>query len=202
MNPSELTVGFRIANWHSPLRVRGSRQEGRYHRAGEIVQYFSLHPLGAFAEYVRRERPDPSMLGEFRHRLWAARVPAAISTVIDWHSADSHGITPEELVGDDYGPCQALADRLRDDGIREIVVPSAALPGTRNFVMFGERAPAPFTTPALDAVDVPATIAAEDATIPPWLLLMARMPGDDHGELEAWRREEPFTLVEPDTAPT
>lgn len=201
MNPSALTVGFRIADWQSPLRVRGSRHEGRYHRVGEIVQYFSLHPLGAFAEYVRRERPDPATLAEFRHRLWAARVPAATATVIDWDSADSHGIAPEELVGDDYAPCQDLADRLRGDGIREIVVPSAALPGTRNLVMFGERVPAPFTVEPIAGIDVSTTVGAEDATIPGWLVDRVRTPGDDHPELEVWRQGEPFTFIEPDTAP-
>jgi hypothetical protein len=62
-----------------------------------------------------------------------------------------------------YGPCQAFASGLRDDRAapKAIVVRSAALPGTGNLVLLGERVISPLLLEPIDAViDTPAAIAA------------------------------------------
>lgn len=192
-----LTTVFRVADWASGLRVTGNRSEGRYHRPGEIVQYFTLHPLGAWAEYLRREQPSLVQLGSFRHRLWAARVDLSNAVRIEWGNARRHGIRPEQLVGEDYGPCQALAGRLRTTGAPALVVPNAALPGTRSVVLFGPRVQVPYTAQPLDDIDVPCAVVAEDATVPIDLVHAVRYGSTPHSELSSWRARREFVFFEP-----
>lgn len=192
-----LTTVFRVADWESPIRVNGNRTEGRFHRPGQITQYFTLHPLGAWAELVRREQPSVGRLAEFRHRLWAARVDLTNAVHIEWSSARRWGITPEALVDDEYAPCQALADRLRRRDATTVVVPNAAMPGTRTVVVFGARVAMAYTEEPIDDVDLPCALVAEDATVPPSVLPLVRHVGTAHAELAAWRRRGRFEFVEP-----
>ena len=192
-----LTTVFRVADWESALRVNGNRSEGRYHRPGEITQYFTMHPLGAWAEFVRREQPSAGRLAEFRHRLWAARVDLTNAVHIEWSSARRWGTRPEALVDDEYAPCQALADRLRRRGTTAIVVPNAALPGTRTVAVFGPCVATAYTEEPIDDLDVPCALVAEDATVPPSVLPLVRHLGTPHAELAAWRQRRKFEFVEP-----
>lgn len=191
------TAIFRVADWVSALRVAGNRSDGRFNRAGQTAQYFSVHPLGAWAELLRREQPSAARLGTFRHRLWTARADLTSAVHITWTTARRFGITPEELVGDDHVPCQALGDRLRARGTTAVVVPSASLPGVRNVVLFGPRVSIPLLDEPTEARELPCTVAAEDATVPPQVLSLVRYEGAPHIELEAWRRREAFAFVEP-----
>jgi RES domain-containing protein len=196
VQPDALTTAYRIADWVSPLWVNPNRGAGRWNRAGQTTQYFSLHPCGPWAEFARREH----LAGDikyFRHRLWVARLDLSQAVAIDWDTANNYGVTPEELVGDDWSPCQELADRLRDNGTQTLVVPSAALPGTRNVVIFGARAPSPFVSEPIDFVDVPAAIAAEDARASDDLANVFCPLGAVHRELDSWRNQVPFRFVEP-----
>jgi hypothetical protein len=62
----------------------------------------------------------------------------------NYHSfelAEAAGFAPEALVEDDLQRCQAEADWLVDRGIRGIVAPSAALPGSTSLTLFGPRVP-------------------------------------------------------------
>lgn len=195
---TETVVAFRIADWVSPLRVNPSRHAGRYHRLSEVAQYLCAHPLGPYAEFLRRERPSPGMLGQFRHRLWALRVPLDRAVEITWDNAGEFGVSPDDLVADGHEPCQELADRLRAAGVDTLVVPSAALPGTQNVVVLGPRVALPYTARPRRRSDIPAAVAAEDATIPRSLLEVVRRPGTAHPELAAWGRGEPYQFVEPE----
>jgi hypothetical protein len=193
-------VAFRIADWASPLRVNPSRHAGRYHRLSEVTQYLSIHPLGPYAEYLRREQPAPSILMQFRHRLWALRVPLDAAVEITWDNAAQYGIRAHDLVADEHEPCRQLAARLQAEGVDTIVVPSAALPGTKNVIVFGPRVPLPYTARPRRRTDVPAAVAAEDATIPETLLTVVRRVGERHPELTAWKRGETYQFIEPDPA--
>jgi len=117
------------------------------------VQYLADTPDGAWAEFLRHEEiTDEADLAGVSRALWA------VSVEEPW------GVTPElpleTMTGglDTYYDCQAEARRLREDGVKALEVPSAALqPGTagghvvdrglkpaapadgRVFVLFGRR---------------------------------------------------------------
>ena len=59
-------------------------------------------------------------------------------------------------------------------------MPSAALPGTDNVVLFGERAAAPYLVEPLSAVDVPASLTADGGRPPLGLLDRVRRRGAPH----------------------
>lgn len=68
-----------------------------------------------------------------------------------------------------------------------LVVPSAALPGTQNLVVFGSRAASPYQVPPVDrSVDVPTSMVADNAQPHPDLSRFVRFRDDVHQELAAW----------------
>ena len=191
-------VAFRIADWPSPLRVNGNRSAGRFNRPGQVTQYLSLHPLGPWAEFIRRERPTTHLLSQFRHRIWAHRVDLSEAITIDFTSADMHGLKGYDLVSDDYTACQTLADGMRANGTEMLIVPSAALPGTRNVVILCERVASPYLSDPIDVIDVPSFLVADDATIPAAVADLVRHYGSrHHAALDAFRRGDALTFVEP-----
>ena len=76
-------------------------------------------------------------------------------------------------------------------------MPSAALPGTRNVVLFGPRVAAPYLTHPVSTLDVPASITADGARPPTSLRSIVRFAGDRHAALDAWRNGSDFRFVEP-----
>ncbi len=194
---------FRLASWRRPLRTEPSRVAGRYHRATEErpTQYLCLHPLGPWAEFLRAtDLRTPEQLGFVRHRTWALRLALDDLPRIGFAEAAEHGLRPGDLVSDDLRACHRLADRLRAAGAPGAIVPSAALPGTDNVVLFGERAAAPYLVDPLGAVDVPASPTAEAGRPPLGVLERVRRRGAAHAALEAWRAGEPFRFREPSWA--
>jgi hypothetical protein len=198
-----LVVAYRLAAWRRPLRTEPSRVAGRYHRATEEVptQYLCLHPLGPWAEFLRATGlRGPEQLALVRQRTWALRVALAGLSRIGFADAAGHGLRPGDLVSDDHRACHRLADRLRKAGTAGAVVPSAALPGTENVVLFGARAAAPYDLEPAGAVDVPASLTADGARPPLGLLGAVRRRGASHPALEAWRAGRPFRFREPSWA--
>lgn len=188
---------FRIADWHGPLRVNANRSPGRFHRAGQIAQYCCLHPLGPWAEFLRAEEPPTPLRATFRHRVWVLKAVDTDVPTIDFDNAETWGISPAQLVSDDHGACRQLGDRLRQDGHPGAIVPSAALPGTANLVMFGPRVVSPWDLAPIDSVDVPGALVSEDATIPEQLIPLVRFRGEPHSGLEAWGRGEDGSFDDP-----
>ena len=94
-------------------------------------------------------------------------------------------------------PTRRMADRLRAH-TAGAVVPSAALPGTRNVVLFGARVAAPYLTEPVSALDIPASITAEGGRPPLSLISLVRFAGHAHPALEAWRHGVTFHFDEPD----
>lgn len=185
-------VGFRIANWDTPLRPNPHRSPGRYNRAGSPpTQYVSLHPLTPWAEYLRsNDLRLPEQGAELQLNLWALRVDLSEAVAVGFENCFADfGIEPEGLVGDDHGECQALADRLRADSSmpKALVVPSAALPGTRNLVILEARQAIPFQWTPIDSGDIPACVLTKASRPPDGLLQKVRFAGDPHAEMEAWR---------------
>lgn len=196
-------VVYRLASWRRPLRTEPSRVAGRFHRVTEDspTQYVCLHPVGPWAEFVRGTGMHVAeQLALVRHRTWALRLDPTGLVRIGFAEAADHGLRPGDLVSDDLRACHRLADRLRAAGVPGAIVPSAALPGTDNVVLFGERAAAPYLLEPLSRVDVPASLTADGGRPPLGVLDRVRRRGAPHPALEAWRAGEAFRFAEPSWA--
>jgi RES domain-containing protein len=197
-------AGFRVASWDTPLRVNPNRQPGRWnYEDSGATQYIALHPLATWAEYLRwHDLRDPAALQGIRLAVWAIRVDLEDALEIHYDNASDLGLTAEDLVSDDWSACQAAAERLSKDrsAPKVLETPSAALPGARNVVILEERVAVPYSFEPIDPIDMPVTLAAAGARPPASLLELVRFRGQPHLELEAWRRGEPFRLVEPPDA--
>ncbi|MGK2958419.1 MAG: RES family NAD+ phosphorylase [Acidimicrobiales bacterium] len=186
-------VAFRLSSWDTPWWANSNRNPGRFNRVGQTTQYLCLHPLGPWAEYMRREHIDhPDDLALIRQRVWVARIALTNALEITWDNAKAEfDIEPEQLVADRHDPCQSLADRLRKQGVDTLLVPSAALPGTQNVVLFGPRISSPYLPEPIDpSLDVPTSLIADHATMTDTLLASVRHIGQPHQELESWRASE------------
>ncbi len=122
---------------------------------------------------------------------------------MDFDNCDQFGLEPENLVGDDYEPCQDFAERCREDASLPdtVVVPSAALPGTRNLVIFGARVSVSLFESPIDAIDIPVSIAAEDAGPLDFLIDYVRYFNSPHKELDAWKGGQDFEITLPAVVP-
>ena len=177
-------ICFRAANYRTPLRSLVPETVGaRYHRGTEAepTQYLALHPLGPAAEMLRnRDLRTPEQARALELRIWALEI--AEEGLVEVTFAP-------ELVTDDVEPCRRLADRLRADGARGAVVPSAALPGTRNVVLFGARTAAPWQAAVVGAFDVRTSIAGESSEALVALLPQVRFRGRRPPDAEPLFRE-------------
>lgn len=194
-------ICYRHAKYSTPLRTIPATGPGRYHRGGEAeaTQYLCQHPLGPMAELMRTgDLRALEQIRAVRARTWVLEVEADSLPAVNFANAAEFGIRPDDLVDDDYDACQDLADRLRADGVTGVTVPSAALPGTSNIVIFGPRVAAPYLFRPMGVVDVPASVTAEDGRPLAGLLAVVRFRGEAHAELMARRAGTTFTFSEPD----
>jgi hypothetical protein len=198
-------ITYRFASYSTPVRTIADSQPARFHRGGEPepTQYLSLHPLGPLAELMRsNDLRTTEQLAAVRIRTWALHAAIDELEQIDFDNAARWGISAAELVADDQTACQALADELRMNDVPGVIVPSAALPGTRNAVLFGPRVAAPYLTTAVSPIDIPASITSEDGRPPSSMTDVVRFLGDPHSGLEAWSHGDDFEFIEPDWALT
>ncbi len=196
-----MVVAYRQANYGTPLRTEPARAPGRYHTGTEPspTQYLCLHPLGPLAEFMRRNAfRTEEQLRATRLRTWALRVEDDGLEEIGFHDAGGYGIDPAALVDDEVTECQRLAAAVRPTGSPGIIVPSAALPGAQNVVLFGPRVGSPYLLEPLGEVDVPESVTAEDGRPIAGLLERVRFRGDPHPALEAWHRGDEYVFEEPD----
>jgi hypothetical protein len=191
-----LTV-FRHAAYDSPWWAFPSSRPGRFHRAGQdTVQYLSLHPLGPAAEMLRHNlgpsgNPDEGLLN-----LWTAVVDIDDVTRVDFEDCATYGLTPDELVGDDYTPTQALADVVRASGATAMTVPSAALPGTHNLILFGVRVLHPFLWEPITPEEVPTGHLTDGARAPAEVKDRVRWFRTPHLALEQWKATGTYDLFD------
>lgn len=185
-------VAYRHAAYDTPWWANPSSRSGRFHRAGEqTTQYLCVHPLGPAAEMLRQlvepgDDPEDFRLN-LRLNLWAVRVNAASMMRVGFGDSDRYGIPPDALVGDDHLPTQALADTIRATGAAGIIVPSAALPGTENLVLFGPRLTFDYLGEPIGDVDVPTGHVTADARPAAEVLALVRLRGAPHPSLVQWR---------------
>lgn len=182
------------------MRPGPARRDYRFSRtASSATQYWSLHPLGPLAETLRwRGIRDPEFARELRVRIWAGRIASPPNLLhVTFDTANDAGIAPDALVDDDYEPCQDWADDLRGRDTSAVIVPSAALPGTENLVLFGPRIRIPFPLEPIDLdLEVPTDPVAEGSQAPPDLLRLVRWKGAPHQGLESCRAGEPLVAPE------
>ncbi len=197
-------IAYRQAAYGSPLWTVPSRKEGRYNDGTEDspTQYLCLHPLGPLAELMRRSNyRTPAQVKSVKTRTWALRLEGDELVEINFENAYSFGILAAELVDDDTTPCQSLASRLRTDRVPGVVVPSAALPGTRNVVLFGAHVGMSYELEPLSPIDIPASITAQDGRPIVSLLDVVRLEGEEQPALAAWLQGLEFEFAEPDWNP-
>lgn len=186
-------LAFRIANWDTPFWVSPNRRESRFFRGtNRIVQYWALHPLTPWAEYLRGQGArDRDEVLQLRLRPWVATVEVGDDDLVEltFDTAAEHGLDPFALVDDDWAACQQWAENLEGTAL---IAPSAALPGTSNLVIFGPRSKVRFGVPPLDpSVEVPSDPTAESGFCVRDLLPSVRWRGDAHRGYEAWTRGDP-----------
>jgi RES domain-containing protein len=194
-------IVYRQATFGNPLRTEPGRRAGRYHTGSETspTQYLCLHPLGPFAEFIRGHSVRlPDQVLRVHERTWALQLEQDELLEVGFDNAHEFGLDAAALVDDDPTRCQELANELRAADIPGMVVPSAALPGTRNVVLFGPRVGSPYLLEPVSAIDVPASITAHDGRPIVSLLELVRFRGDTHAGLDAWQRGDHLEFDEPD----
>ncbi|AKN16320.1 RES family NAD+ phosphorylase [Mycobacterium haemophilum] len=195
-----LTV-FRHASYDSPWWAFPSSRAGRFHRARtDTVQYLSLHPLGPAAEMLRHNVGQSGNPDDLVLNLWAAVVDVDSPTWVDFNDCARYGLTPDELVGDDYTATQALADEVVASGATAMVVPSAALPGTHNLILFGVRVRNPFLSSSLTLEEVPTGHLTDAARPAAEVVPHVRWRGAPHTALEQWKSTGNYDLFDDPTA--
>ena len=205
-------VCYRASSYLTPVRARahGWSSTGRYHDWGSpATQYFSLHPLTPWAELVRNQRcRDLDDALETRTAVWAIRlVLESEPAIVDFDAAEAGELAtrmaPRDLISDDAQKCRVLADVHRADpsAPKAIRVPSAALPGTENVVVFGRRRAIRYEATPLRVIQVPAAVSSVDGRLPRDLFRLARRIGDRHAGYEGWQRGERYELPPISTDP-
>jgi RES domain-containing protein len=194
---TQWVIAYRHAAYDTPWWAYPSSRSGRFHRATiDTVQYLSLHPLGPAAEMLRHNvgptgDPDDVVLN-----IWAVVADLDRVTQITFDDCPTHGITPDDLVGDDYRPTQALADELRASGVAGLIVPSAALPGANNLVLFGVRVIHPYLAVPFNTVECPTGHLSDGARTPAEVASLVRWFGAPHPALESWRTTGAYDLLD------
>lgn len=174
-------VVYRAISGRKPLWWEANHIEGRFNRAAPLrglpaedmvaTQYLCLHPLGPMSEAIRHDatvadglRPSVSEVRRLRKTVSVHRVRLEAVLPVTVKSAEEMGIAAAHLLGDDWLPTQRWAAELRArlPRLTALRVPSAALPGTENLVVFGRCLPWRWTGEPTE-VRVPSASAAVDA---------------------------------------
>lgn len=181
-------IAYRHAAYDTPWWASPSSRSGRFHRSGEdTVQYLCLHPLGPAAEILRHHVGPEGDPDEVTLNLWSAIVDVGDVVEIDFDNTASYGCTPDDLVGDDYMPTQSLAEQVRRTGVSGMTVPSAALPGTHNLVLFGTRVLHPYLWRPLIPEEVQTGHISDGARPAAEVFGHVRWFGTPHGAVEQWK---------------
>jgi hypothetical protein len=184
-------VAFRWSDYDVPLWARPNSSALRWNRARQdATQYTSLTPEGSWAELIRAERLlSTDELRLVSMTMWALQIHETnLADYSTFEKAYDAGFPPEALVDEDYERCQVEAERLRGQGFRGVLAPSAALPGAANLTLFGRRLAVPWDYPqaSLMASFVPAKKLAVGRP-PDELLPLVRQRGERHSLLESYR---------------
>ena len=194
-------TAFRHAAYDSPWWVFPSSRAGRFHQArSDTVQYLCLHPLGPAAEMLRHNLGPDGNPDDVVVNLWTAMVDLDDVIRVDFDDCAAHGLTPDELVGDDYTPTQALAGAVRGSRATAMIVPSAALPGTHNLIVFGARLLNPYLSAPLTPEEIPTGHLTDATRAPAEVAPHVRWFGTAHQAAEQWKTTGSYDLFDDPTA--
>ena len=160
------------------------------------MQYLCLHPLGPAAEMLRHNLGQAGNPDDVLLNLWTALIDLDDLRQVDFKDCVKYGLTPDELVGDDYVPTRALADDVRGSGAVGMIVPSAALPGTYNLILFGVRVLNPFLSQPLTPEEIPTGHLTDGARSPAEVVSNVRWFGAPHKALEQWKTTGSYDLFD------
>jgi hypothetical protein len=152
--------------------------------------------LGPAAEMLRHNvgpdgDPDDVVLN-----LWTAVLDIDDVTRVDFDDCERYGRTVDELVGDDYTPTQALGGAVKASGAIAMVVPSAALPGTHNLILFGVRLLHPFLWEPLMPEEVPTGHLTDGARAAAEVAGHVRWFGTAHTAAEQYKATGTYDLFD------
>lgn len=188
---------YRHAAYDSPWWPFPSSRSGRFHRATlDTVQYLCLHPLGPAAEMLCHNVGPSGDPDDIVMNLWTAVVDIDDVVHIDFANAATYGITGDELVGDDYAPTQKLAEDVRASGATAMIVPSAALPGTNNLILFGIRVLHPYLSTPISPEEFPTGHLTDGARAPAEVVPHVRWFHTPHRALEEWKTTGTYTMLD------
>ncbi len=117
-------------------------------------------------------------------------------TRVDFDDCETYGRTADELVGDDYSATQELADAVRASGATAMIVPSAALPGTHNLIVFGVRLLHPFLWKPLTPEEVPTGHLTDGARAAAEVAGHIRWFGTPHSAAQQWKATGTYDLFD------
>lgn len=122
--------------------------------------------------------------------MWVLRVrETRIADYRTFEKADAAGFPPDALTDEDHERCRVEGARLRTEGFRGVLTPSAALPGAVNLTLFGARLAVEWDCP--DEQRLSASIPAKQLAIghpPDHLLTRVRQHGEAHPGLVTFTR--------------
>jgi RES domain-containing protein len=195
-------VAYRACGYETPLWAFPNLGDGRYNRAGNLpTQYLSLHPMTPWAELLRiLDHRSADRARATRVEIWGLRISLAHDpTEVSFDTAGSYGVDAADLVADDYEQCQSLAEQLHADGVRSLIAPSAALPGTSNVVVMEPAVMTDYHLEPIDPEDWPTALLAQNGRCPEnlWEHVHYRAAPVEHAALAAWRAGDEFTFVQP-----
>lgn len=177
---------YRATSYDVPLWVDDNRRSGRWNVAHQgSTQYLCLNAEAPLAEALRHEdlRTEPEA-ALYRTTVWQLQLEeGAIVDYGTFEKAEVAGLPAAALVDDDHARCQAEANWLQGHGVRGLLSPSAALPGSTNLTLFGPRVALNWGA----TVKLGSTIRAQRLTTgapPAGLVARTRYFDDPHSLLE------------------
>lgn len=114
--------------------------DSRYTAAGRVgVWYASLSERGAWAELFKHWGQEEVSPFEVRRRVGRVRVTDLRVLDLTDASVRRHlNVSEDDLIGDDWAPCQKISIQAHSVGFEGILAPSAALAGETTLVVFPE----------------------------------------------------------------
>ena len=197
------SVVYRTAGYETPLWAGLNVSAGRYNNAGSVpTQYLSLHPLTPWAELLRNlDHRTAAEARAMRVEIWAIRIALADDPVdVTFDTAPGFGLSPDDLVADDQGPCRAAAIAMLNAGTRSFFAPSAALPGTRNLIVLEPAVVTDYHVDPVDPEDWPTAMLAQNGRCPEglWDHVHYKHLMTDHPGLVAWRGGTEYEFEQPE----
>jgi hypothetical protein len=162
--------------------------------------------MGPLAEQARHAGvAGAEQLRTLRRNVFALRVRLDCVVELDFATAAAGGLDPAALVGppSTYPQCSAWLGALLAGApeVQGLLVPSAALPGTRTLAIVGKRHPFPYLSAPRRALDIPCAAAGLDARAVISLAdRIQPLEATDHPALRAWREGRAYQFVQPRAA--